>query len=121
MIAVLALVSGLFFPRVERTIENMRFASARSAVQAAALAARAEATRTDSAVLLQASSDGRSLLSNGRAIANLPLSVRVQSRDEGPRFFADGSATGDELDVVAPRARAELLVADGTGVVRWRQ
>jgi prepilin-type N-terminal cleavage/methylation domain-containing protein len=121
VIAVLALVSGLLFPRVERTVENVQFASARSAVQAATLAARAEAARTDSTVLLQPSNDGRTLLSNGRAIASLPPSIRVQSDAEGLRFFGDGSAGGGSLNVIAPRGQAELLIADGTGVARWRQ
>jgi general secretion pathway protein H len=121
VIAVLALVSGLLFPRVERTIENVQFASARSTVQAAALAARAEAARTDSTILLQTSGDGRSLLSNGRAIAGLPPSIRVHSNAEGLRFFGDGSAAGGALDVISPRGQAELLIADGTGVARWRR
>lgn len=121
VIAVLAAVSFILFPRVERAVDNVQFASARGAVQAAAQAARAEAVRTDSPVLLQASNDGKSLLNGARTVAVLPSTVRVQSTEGGPRFFGDGSAAGGTVEVISPRRRAQLLIADGTGVARWQQ
>jgi prepilin-type N-terminal cleavage/methylation domain-containing protein len=121
VIAVLALISGLAFPRVDRAIGNVQYASARSILQAAVQAARAEAVRTDSRIALTASDDGHGLLGNGRIIASLPSSVRVEAGENVPLFFGDGSSTGGTLTISTRRMRSELLIADGTGIAQWRQ
>jgi prepilin-type N-terminal cleavage/methylation domain-containing protein len=121
VIAVLALITGLAFPRIERTMDNVRFASARAAVEAATYAARAEAARTNSSMVVNASRDGHSLLSNGRIVATLPSSIRLETSENAPRFFGDGSSDGGEIEVVSESARAKLLIADGNGVARWGQ
>lgn len=120
VIAVLALISALAFPHIERTLGNVQFASARTAVEGAVQSARAEAMRTDAQVLLQASDDGHALLRNGRVVTFLPSSVRVETGENEPRFFGDGSAAGGRIDVISERRRSELLITEGTGVARWR-
>jgi prepilin-type N-terminal cleavage/methylation domain-containing protein len=121
VIAVLALISGLAFPHIERTMESVRFASARATVEAATDAARAEAARTNSSMVLNASRDGHSLLSNGRIVATLPSSIRLETSENAPHFFGDGSSDGGAIEVISERTRAELLIADGNGIARWRQ
>lgn len=121
VIAILALVGGLIFPRVDRLLDRARFASAQSVVAAAARVARAEALRTDTIVLLQPAPDGSGLMSNGRSVAALPAPVRVQGGAEGMRFYGDGSATGGVLRVVDGRYSAELQVLAPTGITQWRR
>ena len=121
VIAILALVGGLMFPRVDRLLDQARFASARSMVAAAAQGARAQAMRTDSTVVLQASPDGRSLLGNGRPVAILPSPVRIATTQEGARFYGDGSATGGTLLLTSGASRAQLNVIAPTGVTRWQR
>jgi general secretion pathway protein H len=121
VIAILALIGGIMFPRVDRMLDNVRFASARSMVSAAAWAAHAQAVRTNSTVVLQASADGRTLLSNGRIVTELPPAVRVSSAGEGARFFGDGSASGGALRLTAGHARAELQILSPSGSTAWRR
>ena len=120
VIAIMALIGGLAFPRIDRMIAGARFNSARSTVAAAAQAARAEAVRTDATVALIASSDGHALLVNGRTVASLPDEVSVASA--GPaRFFGDGSATGGTIRLAAGENAAELQIMAPSGTTRWRR
>ena len=117
----MTLLAGVAFPRVDRLIDTARFASARSSVSAATVAARAEAMRTDTMVALEASPDRRSLLSNGRAVATLPDAVQLQTSQPAPRFFGDGSGTGGRMLLVAGSRHAELTILPSTGLVEWRR
>src|SRR5262245_17069684 len=54
VIAIIALVGGLVYPRVDRMLDNVRFASAQGIIVAAAQGGRAEALRTDTPVHLRA-------------------------------------------------------------------
>ena len=121
VIAIMALIGGLMFPRIDRILDQARFASARSMVAAAAQAARAEAVRTDSVVVLQAAADGRSLLSNGRIVADLPADVRIASTPGGARFYGDGSAVGGTLHLTGGNARADLLILEPSGITQWQR
>lgn len=120
VIAIMALIGGLAFPRVDRMIAGARFNSARSMVAAAAQMARAEAVRTDATVELIASSDGHALLANGRTLASLPEAVSVTSAAPA-RFFGDGSATGGTLLLADGNNNAELQIMVPSGTTRWRR
>lgn len=120
VIAILALIGGIMFPRIDRMLDGARFASARGMAAAAAKGARAEATRTNRMVVLEASGDGRSLLSNGRAVAALPAPARVESPGQQARFFGDGSATSATFTIVAGSRRAELKVLAPGGATTWQ-
>ena len=120
VIAIFALIGGIMFPRIDRLLDGARFAAARSMAAAAAKGARAEATRTNRMVVLEASSDGRTLLSNGRAIAALPAPARVEAPGQQARFFGDGSATSAIFTIVAGSRRAELKVLAPGGATTWQ-
>ena len=120
VIAIMALIAGLAFPRIDRMIDGARFNLARTIVAAAVQAARAEAVRTDATVELIAASDGRSLQANGRTVSTLPESV-ILSGPVPARFFGDGSATGGSLLLAAGAKTAELQIMAPTGTTRWRQ
>lgn len=120
VLAVMALVSGLMFPRIDRMLDSARFASAQSVTATAVRAARSEAVRTDSAVLIRTSSDGRQLLSNERMVAELPRSVRVTGMQGRPGFYGDGSASAGLLRLEDGKRRAELRILAPSGEVRWQ-
>jgi len=121
VIAILALIGGIMFPRVDRMLESVRFASARSMVSAAAWAAHAEAIRSNSTVVLQASADGRDLLSNGHVAAELPQTVRITTPGEAARFYGDGSASAGTLRLASGRNQAELMISSPSGSTAWRR
>lgn len=121
VIAIMALIGGLVFPRVDRMLDMARFNAARSMVAGAAQGARAQAVRTGSTVVLQASSDGHSVLGNGRTIANLAEPVRVENVGGQARFFGDGSASGGILRLTSGTRRAELHIGTPTGKTRWQR
>lgn len=121
VVAILVLIGGIMFPRIERMLDNVRFASARSMVAAAAQGARAEAIQSSSTIMLQASADGHDLLGNGKVVAKLPEPVRITTAGEGARFNGDGSASAGALLLTAGRLRAELLVNSPSGTTRWRR
>ena len=120
VMAIMALIGGLLFPRVDRMLDGAQFESARSMTSAAVRGARAEAIRTDSVVLVQASGDSRTLLSNGRIVATMPPPVRVVGGPDQARFYGDGSATAGSLRLVAGERRAELQIVPPTGLARWQ-
>lgn len=121
VIAILALVGGLMFPRVDRILDGVRFESARSVVLAAARGARAEALRTDTMVLLDASSDGHALLSNGRVVARFPPPLSLVGQPGGARFFGDGSATSGAFRLAGQGRRAELHILSPAGMTQWQR
>lgn len=120
VLAIMAMITGLAFPRVDRMLDSARFDSARSIAMAAVRGARAEAIRTDAMVLVEASGDAHSLLGNGRVIATMPTAVRVDAGPEQARFYGDGSATAGSFRLIAGARRAELDVLPPTGMARWR-
>jgi len=120
VIAIVALIGGIMFPRIDRLLDGARFASARSMATAPAKGASAEATRTNRMVVLEASSDGRTLLSNGRAVATLPNPARIEAPSQQARFFGDGSATAATFTIVAGSSRAELKVLAPGGATTWQ-
>jgi prepilin-type N-terminal cleavage/methylation domain-containing protein len=121
VIAIMALIGGIMFPRVDRMLDSVRFASAQSMVAAAAHAARAQAIRTDSTVVLDVSPDGRDLLSNGQIVTELPQPVRVTTAGEAAHFYGDGSASAGALRLTGGRARAELQILSPSGTTQWRR
>ena len=120
VLAILALIGGIMFPRIDRLLDGASFASARSMAAAAAKGARAEATRTNRMIVLEASGDGRRLLSNGRSIADLPAPARIEAPSQQARFFGDGSATAATFTIVAGPRRAELHVLAPGGATKWQ-
>jgi general secretion pathway protein H len=120
VLAVMALVAGLMFPRIDRMLDSARVASARSLTATAVRAARSEAVRTDSIVLIRASPDGRRLIGNERMITELPNSVRVTGMQGQPGFYADGSASAGLFRLEDGERRAELRILAPSGEVRWQ-
>lgn len=119
VLAILALIGGLIFPRIDRMLDGARFAAAQSMVAAAAQGARAQALRTNAPVVLQASGDGRALLVDGRVVAELAAPAQVANSGAQARFFGDGSATPATFAITAGSRHAELRILSPGGVARW--
>lgn len=118
-VAIVALIGGLAFPSVDRMLDGARFASARTSLAGVVAAARAQAVRTDAAVVVEPSPDRRSILADGRSALRLPAETSVQA--SAPlRFHGDGSAVGGSLVVADRRRRAVLDVSPDNGALRWR-
>ncbi len=120
VVALMALVAGLAFPRVERLRESADFASARTALTGAVAAARARAIRTDAAVSLTSSPDNTALLAGGTLVARLPPGLRALPQGRAMTFFRDGSTSGGAFILIGNRQRATLTLGPTTGRLQWR-
>lgn len=120
VVAILALISGLAFPRVQQMIDAARFSSARTMLLGAVAEARARAIRTDSATRLTASPDGADLIIGETVIAQLPSGIRIAPQSRMPAFFSDGSASGGLVTLNGTPRQATLTIVRETGLSRWR-
>jgi len=119
VVAIMALIGGLAFPRIERMRDAAQFAAARAMLAGAAAEARARAIRRDTPVALAVAPDGTDILVGGALFSTLPAKIRVAATASGITFFADGSASGERLTLVGPSAQATLAILPETGLVRW--
>ena len=107
ILAIVALISGILFPSVERALQRQDFAAAKMRVEGALRAARAAAIRGGDAVRLDATRDRRALR-YASTFDRLPDTATVNVSDKGIAFFPDGSTSG-----------GEVVLADGSRTVRW--
>jgi len=119
VVAIMALIGGLAFPRIERMLDGAHFAEARTALGGAAAAARARAIRTDTPVALVIGPDGSEIFVGGTVFSTLPPKIKVASDRAGFTFFADGSASGGKLILSGPSGHATLAIFAETGVAQW--
>lgn len=117
VLAIAAMIAGIGFPRLQGQIAAQEARTAVAAVTAALRAARAQALRSGTEIMVTASPDGHSVQSGGAVVVALPASVLV--RMESPiGFQGDGSARGGELTVDGKGRQVRVSVASATGVVR---
>ena len=119
VVAIMALIGGLAFPRIEGMLDGAHFAEARTALGGAAAAARARAIRTDTPVALVIGPDGSEIFVGGTVFSTLPPKIKVASDRAGFTFFADGSASGGKLILSGPSGHATLAIFAETGVAQW--
>lgn len=117
VLAIAAMIAGIGYPRLQGQIAAQEARTAVAAVTAALRAARAQALRSGTEIMVTASPDGHSVQSGGAVVVALPASVLV--RMESPiGFHGDGSAREGEITVDGKGRHVRVSVASATGVVR---
>lgn len=121
VVAIMALISGIAFPRIERMLDGARLASARSSLTGAVAEARARAVRADTDISLAFSGDGRTILVGGTMFSELPPRIQASSQARALSFFSDGSASGGNIRLTSPTGEATLAIVPVTGLAGWIQ
>jgi general secretion pathway protein H len=120
ILAIVALISGILFPSVERALQRQDFAAAKLRVEGALRAARAAAIRGGDTVRFDATRDRRTLRYAG-AVERLPDSAAITVSGEGIAFFPDGSTTGGEVVLANRSQTVRWAVRSATGAIERRQ
>jgi len=93
-VAILALISGIAFPRLQILLARQTMTEARGAVAMAVARARGEAVRRDAPTRLTLASQGNALVMSGLATTPLPAGARLEWPRDGLLIYGDGSANG---------------------------
>lgn len=107
ILAIIALISGIMFPSVERALQRQELVAAKLSVEGALRATRAAAIRGGGTVRFDTTPDRRAIRYAG-TVEELPKSATITVSDRGIAFFPDGSTSG-----------GEVILLDRSGVVRW--
>lgn len=116
VIGILALVSGLMFPRVQSAIGAQEFRTATSAVRGALVETRAKALRSGRGVIFQAAEGGHGY-AVGEVAQSLPASVSL-SLPAPILFHPNGTTSGGVVDLASGHRETRYRVAPLTGLVR---
>lgn len=117
VLAVTALIAGLAFPAIERSLRGQAFESAADAMELGLRQARADAIRSGRATRLALSPDRHAILREGGAPVELPAAIAVSLPTQGILFFGDGTATGGTIAMTGSGRRRQLAVDPGSGAV----
>lgn len=115
VLAIAGLLAGLAFPVIERSQRRTQFEQASATLSLGVRAARADALRIGDRVVLRVIEDGRVLSVGSTLSQRLPQDVRLIAEPQTIVFFADGSATGGVLTLVAPGKSLRLSIDPATG------
>lgn len=113
ILAILALVTGIAFPALDKAMRRQAFAEATARVETMLREARARAIGEGAAVRLRAGPGGHALAA-GMRVERLPDTAVVRLPSAGLAFFPDGSATGGRVDLVDGRLGAHWQVRAAT-------
>lgn len=120
VLAILALVTGIAFPALERGMRGVGFEVSADAVELGLRQARADAVARGKPTRFALGADGRSVVSGGGAIT-IPDGVTVTLPTRGVAFFGDGTSNGGRIDLVGAGRRRALIVDPGSGAVEERR
>ena len=112
VLGILALITNLGFPAVERIVDQQRFAAASRALYLSIVQARADAIRSGRTV--EVSTLAVSASGDAHAV------VATELPPAGLRFYADGTSNGGTAQVKATRQTVNIVVAADTGLVTVR-
>lgn len=107
IVAVIALISGIVFPGIERLVRGAGYASARLSIAGEAEAARARAFRQQMTVAFEQSEP-------------LPAGVDVSAFPRRILWFGDGTSSGGRIEIASGGRRAVLEISPVTGQLRWK-
>ncbi len=117
-VAIVALVAGIGFPRIEQSLSTWRMQSATVAVQAALEDARARALRTGTPARFAIVADRGAFARLGYPPARLQPSVRFGASSAHIDFYGDGSSSGGRILLESESGRRSLLaVSADTGLI----
>lgn len=120
IIGILALVSGILFPSLDRALQRQTFADTCARIELALRSARAAAIRGGVPVRVAASAD-RHRMAYAATVVLLPETSVVDLPEHRIAFFADGSAVGGEIRVADRGAVRRWAVHDATGTIERLQ
>lgn len=119
VLAILGLIGGLAFPRLQQAVRTQEFRAAGSTVAAMLREARARAVRSGRPVRFAASPDGSGYSSDGGAGATFPSPIELSVAPAGTIvFYGDGSSSGGSAVVAVDQRRLRFTVEPATGLFR---
>lgn len=118
-LAILALISGIAFPRLQNLQARQIMTEARGAVALAVARAHAYAVRRDTATRVTLSQTGDQLVISGIAATPLPAGALVEWPREGLLIFGDGSSNGVKGFVRAGTSSSVFSIAPATAQIEF--
>lgn len=116
VLAILGLIGGLGYPRLQQAVRAQEFRTAGSGIAAALREARARAVRTARPVRFTATADGSAVGDDGGARLQLPGAVVATVTPI--IFYPDGSSNGGSARVADGTRRLRYDIAPATGLFR---
>jgi general secretion pathway protein H len=116
VLAVTALVTGIAFPALDRTMRGQSFEGAADAIELGLRSARADAISRGVPIRFELGADRRSVLVGGGVIP-IPSGTVVTLPTQGIAFFSDGTSNGGRIDLVGSGRSRRLDVDPGSGAV----
>lgn len=113
-VAILALITGIAFPRLQNAVSRQTMAEARSAVALAVARARSEAIRDDSPTRVTLAEQGDALEISRLVATPLPAGAAVEWQQSGIVLFGDGSSSGGSGVVRAGAASSRFAIDPAT-------
>jgi prepilin-type N-terminal cleavage/methylation domain-containing protein len=113
-VAILALISGIAFPRLQILLGRQTLAEARGAVALAVARARSEAIRRDLPTRITLSEPDHRLLVSRIAATPLPAGATLDWPRDGLVIYGDGSSNGARGRVGAGAATTRFAVDPAT-------
>lgn len=110
-VAILALIGGIGFPRLQVLIAHQTMAEARGAVALAVARAHSQAVRRDTPTRVTLSDRGDRLVISGIAPAPLPAGAIIEWPRGGLLIFGDGSSNGAIGTIRAGAATSHFSIA----------
>ncbi|MBB4099263.1 type II secretory pathway pseudopilin PulG [Sphingomonas kyeonggiensis] len=120
ILAILALMAGIVFPSVEKAMRRQGFIEAAKRVELGLRTARAAAVTSGEPVRFAAAFDGQGFRFADRD-DRLPEGVTIAMPGRGIRFFADGSATGGDIEISDGQLRRRIAIGKVLGTIEARQ
>lgn len=116
VLAVTALVTGIAFPALDRTMRAQAFEGAADAIELGLRSARADAMSRGTPIKFEMGADRRSVLVGGGVIP-IPTGTVVTLPTQGIAFYGDGTSNGGRIDLVGSGRSRRLEVDPGSGAV----
>lgn len=113
-VAILALISGIAFPRLQIVLGRQTLAEARGAVALAVARARSEAVRRDWPTRVTLSDQGDALIISRIAATPLPAGATVEWPRDGLVIYGDGSSNGASGSLRAGAATSRFAIDPAT-------
>lgn len=118
VVAVTALIGGVIFPNLERTLASLQARQTAAVVEANLRVARAEAFRQAAPVAFALDPDGAGFAWTGGPARRVGRGVSLSLAPGRPIvFFSDGSSSGGAVSVTGAGRRYRLNVDPATGGV----
>jgi general secretion pathway protein H len=117
VVAIAAAISAIAYPNLRQGLAHAAFVQASTGIRADLRMARAQALSTGTTVQIELAPDGHGYGWTPGPQRALLEGLSLTSAGSAIRFYPDGSAAGDALELSNGRAMARYAVDPVTGVV----